>query len=161
MTTIYLIRHGETDWNNLGKLQGRTDIPLNKVGRGQAKLCGEFFTKLHIDAIISSPLSRARETANIINEQLQLPIKIMENFIERSFGVAEGMGYAERVEKYKDIDPSNQEEINIFHHRVFSGIEEIQQNFPGKRVITISHGAVINGILSIISNGKIGGSKTP
>ncbi|WP_156289900.1 histidine phosphatase family protein [Oceanobacillus salinisoli] len=161
MTSICFIRHGETDWNAVGRLQGRTDIPLNNKGRKQAKQCGAYLHKQKFDVVITSPLKRAKETAEIINDYLQLPLIEMNEFIERSFGDAEGMTYEERLEKYQDENLPNQEEQAVLHHRILTALEKVKQLYPEKRIILVSHGAVINAMLSILSNGEIGGRKTP
>ncbi|RKQ32939.1 histidine phosphatase family protein [Oceanobacillus halophilus] len=161
MTTICFIRHGETDWNSVGRLQGRADIPLNHNGRKQANLCGSFLKNTEYDLLITSPLKRAKETADIINSHLNLPFIVMDNFIERSFGDAEGMTYEERRNKYPETHIPNQEEQSIFLERIMKALEEVNQAYPNKRILLISHGAVINAILSTLSEGKIGTKKTP
>ena len=70
---ITVIRHGETDWNAVGKIQGKTDIPLNTNGREQARITARLLSKHNIDVIISSPLKRAVETAEIISNMFTLP----------------------------------------------------------------------------------------
>ena len=92
-TTLTLIRHGQTDWNLQRLLQGRTDIPLNDTGREQARAVGRELAASgrHWDALVSSPLQRARETARIIGAQLGLaPAGTYADLAERSFGDAEG-----------------------------------------------------------------------
>ncbi|GAA0433254.1 phosphatase PhoE [Virgibacillus salarius] len=160
MTTICLIRHGETDWNAAGKLQGKTDIPLNDTGRKQAMKCATYLNSEDYDELICSPLRRAKETAEIINKQLQLPFKIMEAFKERSFGKAEGMTIAERNEAYPDRNFPNQEEREDFQARVMGGIAKVKEQYPNKRILLVAHGAVINAILSELSDGEIGSGKT-
>jgi uncharacterized phosphatase len=72
VTYLCLVRHGETDWNSLGKLQGRADIPLNKIGVLQAEECRDVLKSSKWDVIITSPLKRAKETAEIINKEQNL-----------------------------------------------------------------------------------------
>lgn len=91
ITTICLVRHGQTDWNAQGKLQGQTDIPLNELGKIQARQCGEFLMKEDWDVIITSPLIRARETADIIAHYMDVPVIEKIEFIEKNFGAAEGL----------------------------------------------------------------------
>ncbi|MBS4195970.1 histidine phosphatase family protein [Lederbergia citri] len=160
MTTICLIRHGETDWNDLGKLQGRTDIPLNSTGIHQAEECRDFLKNDHWDLIVTSPLQRAKRTAKIINEGLQIPLIEMEEFAERSFGDAEGMTREEIETKYPDRDIPNQEERSALNERVMAGIEKINRKYGNKKVLLVAHGGVINAILSILSDGEIGSGKT-
>lgn len=98
MTTIYLVRHGETNWNAEKRMQGQTDIPLNDKGEQQATLCGAALKPEDYDVVISSQLQRAKRTAEIINQYLGLPFEVMEDFAERHFGDAEGLTFDERNE---------------------------------------------------------------
>ncbi|MFD2442494.1 histidine phosphatase family protein [Bacillus sp. CGMCC 1.16607] len=160
MTSICLIRHGETDWNALGKLQGRTDIPLNKNGIQQVEECREFLKASRWDAIITSPLMRAKQTAEIINEDLHIPIVEMEEFIERSFGQAEGMTLQERLSVYPDKKYPLQEDRLSLNKRVMAGLDRVNKKYKNGKVLVVAHGAVINSILAIVSNGEIGSGKT-
>ena len=85
MTMLYLVRHGETDWNRAHKIQGSTDIPLNDLGREQAATSGRLLARRQWDAVYASPLSRAFETASIIAREtgLQEPIAVPE-LVERN-----------------------------------------------------------------------------
>lgn len=161
MTTICLIRHGETDWNAVGRIQGRTDIPLNEKGIWQAELCRDFFKEsTEWDAIITSTLKRARRTAEIINESMGLPFVEMAEFVERGFGEVEGMTIEERVNMYPDGKYPNQEDDESLVNRIMSGLNKIQQVYPNKKVLLVAHGAVINSILEQISNGELGYGKS-
>lgn len=102
MTEFCLVRHGETEWNQLGMLQGRTDTELDDNGIQQAKECAKALSGQQWSAIVTSPLRRAYRTAELIQEQLQIPLLEMEDFIERSFGTAEGMTVEERLTAYPD-----------------------------------------------------------
>lgn len=111
MTVVCLIRHGETEWNAVGKLQGRENIDLNKSGKQQAEKCGLYLRENRWDVIISSPLSRAKQTAKIINQYMLKPVKIieMENFIERDYGMASGLTIEDRVKMFPNRNYTNQE----------------------------------------------------
>ena len=87
---LYFVRHGQTDWNVRGKLQGKSDIALNETGRLQAVETREKLKQVAMDAIYCSPLMRARETAEIINVLWELPIQCDDRLMERSFGDMEG-----------------------------------------------------------------------
>ncbi|AIY05469.1 hypothetical protein Plano_1504 [Planococcus sp. PAMC 21323] len=160
MTRICLIRHGETDWNVQGKIQGKTDIPLNTEGMKQARLCATYLTSSGWDVIITSPLKRARETARLINEQLHLPLVEMSEFEEKHFGDAEGMTYEERALTFPNRHYPNQEDNQLFAERLSSGLQTIHERYPNKRVLLVSHGGVINALLGTLSNGEIGSGKT-
>ncbi|GAA0462282.1 phosphatase PhoE [Alkalibacillus silvisoli] len=155
-----MVRHGETDWNLAGKLQGRTDIPLNQTGIKQAKECSMFLSKSNWDVIITSPLKRAKQTAEIINVKLKLPTLTMEEFLERGYGDAEGMDREERFHKFPGGIIPNQENMGSLEQRVMEGIKRVDKRFRNKKVLLVAHGAVINSILATISDGKIGSGKT-
>ena len=87
---IYIIRHGQTDWNIEGKIQGCTDIPLNETGRKQAKELANKIKSLEIDNFFSSDLLRAKETAKIINEDLKMSITFDKRLREINYGDFEG-----------------------------------------------------------------------
>lgn len=161
MTTICLVRHGETDWNASGRLQGATDIPLNKMGVQQAKKCGEFLKTSNWDVIITSPLKRAKRTAEIIHKNLiNVPLIEMDDFSERCFGDAEGMTLAERQITYPNRNYPNQEEMDSFNNRIMTGIKKVNQNYSNGKVLLVAHGAVINSLLSTLSKGEVGSGKT-
>jgi broad specificity phosphatase PhoE len=92
---IYLVRHGETEWNKEGVFRGRKDIPLNDRGRRQAERAGAFFSGTRIDAVYSSPLSRARETALPIGEATARPVTPLEGLNDMCFGPWEGLSLEE------------------------------------------------------------------
>lgn len=158
---ICLVRHGETDWNVLGKLQGKTDIPLNQKGKEHAEKCGNSLKNSNWDLIVSSPLRRAKETAIVINNSINAPIIIMDAFKERDYGIAEGMDLKQRLLKFPDKQYPMKEPRNSLNERVLTGMRELVTNFTdSNKLIVVSHGSIINTILSILSNGKIGSGKT-
>lgn len=160
MTLICLVRHGETDWNAQGKIQGRTDISLNQNGVLQANACGKALGRMDWDLIVTSPLKRARETAEIINMEMKVPLVEMENFIEKSFGDAEGLTEMERTTAFPDKNYPNQEDRESLTKRVIDGIIKIDELYKDKKIIVVAHGAVIGAILSHLSNGEVGSGKT-
>jgi phosphoserine phosphatase len=88
---IYLVRHGETEWNREGVFRGRKDFPLNETGRAQARKTGDYFAGKDISRIYSSPLTRALETAAPIGAAAGCPVTSMEEFTDMAFGVWEGL----------------------------------------------------------------------
>ena len=88
---LYIMRHGKTDWNELRKLQGRTDIPLNEEGRLMARAAHDEYADIHFDLCFSSPLKRAKETAEIVLRGRNVPIKTDDRLVEMSFGEYEGL----------------------------------------------------------------------
>ena len=87
---LYIIRHGETEWNTVKRMQGQTDIPLNENGINLAKKVGKYMRKIHFDYIISSPLDRAKTTARLVTEYRDIPLITDKRLIEMSFGRWEG-----------------------------------------------------------------------
>lgn len=160
MTLICFVRHGETSWNVLKKIQGRTDIPLNEVGIKQAIDCKEYLSKLNWNVIVSSPLKRAIQTAEIINESLNLPLIIMEQFIERNYGTVEGLTLEERKSLKSDFHCPKQESREELIQRVLAGMNALHNQYKNQRIIVVAHGGVINSLLSYFSNGEIGSGKT-
>ncbi|SHN22271.1 histidine phosphatase family protein [Gracilibacillus kekensis] len=160
MTTVCLVRHGETDWNAEGRIQGQTDIPLNENGKIQADECGQFLQVTDWDLLITSPLQRAKQTATIINQYLNLSMIEMDEFRERGFGDAEGMTVEERLRYFSGGNYPNQEGREELSTRLVDGLNSIHQHYTGKKVLLVAHGAVINMILSLYSKGEIGSGKT-
>ncbi|PKR76884.1 histidine phosphatase family protein [Halalkalibacillus sediminis] len=160
MTSICLIRHGETDWNKQKRLQGATDIPLNDTGIQQANEVRRLLRDSDWDLIVTSPLSRAKRTAEIINEDLQLPLLELDELKERSFGIGEGMFFEDIKGKYPNREFENKEPTEDFQFRIMQGIDQLSEKYPSKKILLVAHGAVINMILSIVSKGEIGTGKT-
>ncbi|WP_080846348.1 histidine phosphatase family protein [Cytobacillus gottheilii] len=148
MTVLCMVRHGQTDWNAEGKLQGSTDIPLNSNGIKQAELCAAYLKQEEWDIIISSPLSRAKRTAEIIQNQVEVPLIVMEDFIERHFGKAEGMTPAERKEHFPDQQYTNMETVEELTTRLQHGLMKINRKYSNQKVLLVAHGAVIHAILA-------------
>lgn len=150
---ILVTRHGQTDWNVLGKLQGKTDIELNNTGRMQAEEVGKSIQNERIDLIITSPLKRAKETAQIINKSLNVPIIEDERIIERGFGDYEGVTLVD-FDKQKVLYPqcnelwnyplnveiNNVETMHDFFARVYNFFDEITEKYNDKRILVVAHG---------------------
>lgn len=161
MTTICIIRHGETDWNSSGRLQGCEDIELNDQGKLQAASLAAYLSKQQWDVIISSPLKRAYETARIIASHISLPeIEKMEGLRERDYGAASGLLPDERHNRFPDGIIPGQEEFEHLRERAIRALDEIAEQHSGKRIIVVSHGAFTNSILYTISGGEFGSFKT-
>ncbi|MGH8806446.1 MAG: histidine phosphatase family protein, partial [Noviherbaspirillum sp.] len=122
MTEILLIRHGETAWNAVKRLQGHLDIPLNEEGERQADALGRALLDEPLDAVISSDLGRARQTADAIAAPRGMPVHIEPGLRERSYGAFEGMLYADIGPRYpeayaawqaRDIDARFPEGVHV------------------------------------------------
>ena len=149
MTNFFLVRHGETDWNLVGRIQGATDIPLNETGRAQAKATGMKMQGRQWDAIVSSPLSRAAETARIIASCVGLPEPtLVDDIVERNYGEAEGMTGPELEAVYPNDSPvPGRESRPDVQKRVLAAIHGLAKEFPGKNVVVVAHGGVIRSVL--------------
>ncbi|WP_088043921.1 histidine phosphatase family protein [Bacillus sp. EAC] len=156
MTEICLVRHGQTDWNFNNIIQGREDIPLNDLGKRQAKDSAHFLSAEKWDAIISSPLVRAKETAKAIAEFSKIDTIIEdEGFIEREFGEASGKPISDVRERIYNDDIIGMETSNQLMERAFHALEEIALNHDGKRIIIVAHSHTIKAILHRIAPNKV------
>lgn len=110
--------------------------------------------------VISSPLVRAKQTAEIISTYLHKPIITLEAFIERDYGEVEGVAAEERLLRFPDRHYPGQESRNSLTKRVMEGNWSIHHHYKNKRIVLVTHGAVINTILAVVSTGNIGSGKT-
>lgn len=156
MTAICLVRHGETDWNAAKRIQGRTDIPLNDTGKWQAEQTGLYLKDAHWDVVISSPLSRAKETAHLILQHVHAPLVIMDDFIERDYGDAEGMSFEERQKLFPNKQYPNMEPLSTLQDRMLEGIEKVRATYPDQRVLIVAHGAAIHALLTALADEHMG-----
>jgi len=152
MTTILLVRHGETDWNRDGRWQGGSDTRLNDLGREQAQALAEQLDG-SIDAVYSSDLARARETAEIVAAKLGLEVRVDPRLRERSFGSWEGLTTAEIEDRFGDshrhwlagegAGADDAETFEDFSARVNGFLADVLRLHPGEEVLVISHGGSI------------------
>ena len=160
---IYLIRHGETDYNKTRRLQGVTDIPLNAKGIELAEKTAEGLKDIFFDKIYTSPLIRARKTAEIIRGDRDIPVIPTDGLIEISFGDYEGLTVLSGNYNIPDPDflnffhdpehystPPNGESIQHMCERTSSFVRGIMEDPANedKTFLMASHGAAIRGILS-------------
>ena len=156
-THLGLLRHGQTDWNINFLLQGVTDIPMNQNGIEQVKRAAQAIKAEDWDIVLTSPLSRARQTAEIIASQHGFSEIIeQELLIERSFGEAEGLSHEQWRAKYSNLDeiPGGESRTQLAERSNLL-LETISKELAGKRVLAISHGALIRALLSIASNNEL------
>jgi len=160
MTRIYLVRHGETDWNRARRIQGSTDIPLNSTGREQAATTGRLLARREWSAIIASPLSRAYETASIIAGEVGLPAPLRNAaLVERNYGDAEGLDYETIDARYPNNAPvPGREEREEVAARALPAIMELAEQYPDQNIIVVSHGGVIRAILNSVAPGDDAGT---
>lgn len=162
-THIHFIRHGQTDWNNDNRYQGTSDIPLNETGREQAATLAAAMQGESWDRIVSSPLSRAFETASAVAGTLGIPeaeIVPDKRAMERSYGDAEGLTIPEREAIWPDGDWPGLEDWESVATRGMEMIEDLAREYPGERIIVVAHGGLINALLATVSRGEVGTGKT-
>ena len=145
LTTFALVRHGQTDWNAQRRLQGSTDIPLNDVGRGQARDAVAVLSGYEWDAIVSSPLSRAAETADLIAAGLGLRVnRRVPELAERSFGPAEGLQAGPELDALRIPGGfRGAEDEDAAARRGLAALEALAEEFHGRRVLVVAHGTLI------------------
>ncbi|GGH95848.1 histidine phosphatase family protein [Arthrobacter liuii] len=150
LTTFALVRHGQTDWNAERRLQGSTDIPLNDVGRGQARDAVAILAPYGWDAIVSSPLSRAAETADLIAEGLGLKVsRRVPELTERSFGPAEGMQAGPELDALRVPGGfKGAESEGEAADRGLAALEDLADEFRGQRLLVVTHGTLLRVSLS-------------
>lgn len=144
---ILLTRHGQTEWNVLGKVQGRADIVLNENGIQQAEETAKLLSEEKIDLIICSPLKRAKQTAEIICKDRNIPIIYDKDVIERDFGEFEGINKKDfDFEGYWSYKQNNKykkaENIQEFFNRVYNFLNKIKDEYKDKRVLIVAHGGI-------------------
>jgi broad specificity phosphatase PhoE len=155
-TILGLLRHGQTDWNIDLRLQGSTDIPLNETGRQQALDAAAALNPEDWDLIITSPLSRAKDTAEIVAQELDMQVAIVPELIERSFGAAEGLDHASWRKLYESHVPiEGLESLEDLRARTEQLLSLIANEYAGKRVLAVSHGAFIRKVLTIVTEGEL------
>ena len=155
MTELLFIRHGLTDWNLELRFQGQTDVPLNAAGQAQAqRLAARLAAERH-DALFSSDLLRARQTAAPVAEAWRQSAVALAGLREQHFGILEGLTastiqqrhpelWARWLEADADFAPTGGESQNQFHARVLGAVRELAAQGSGKRLAVVTHGGVLD-----------------
>ncbi|QXM06052.1 histidine phosphatase family protein [Crassaminicella indica] len=158
MTRLYLIRHGQTKWNIESRAQGSKNVELTEEGRNQAVLLAKSMKKYRIDAIYSSDLDRAYETAKILGKTMNLEVKKIDGLREMSFGEWEGLTNEEiqrsylkdytvwRNEPHKAIIPGGEKLLEV-QKRGLKAIYDIVKENENKNIVVVSHGVIIKSII--------------
>lgn len=150
---LYVVRHGTTDWNQSGRIQGHLDIPLNEAGRAQARLAGLRLAALKPEAIYSSDLSRAYETAHIIGQATGHAVVSHPGLREMHFGVWQGLSspeirerdpevYAARRVNPYDVAPAGAETWRTFYDRAVQAVSAILTTTQAERLVVVTHSGV-------------------
>ncbi|MBN9240984.1 MAG: histidine phosphatase family protein [Micrococcales bacterium 70-64] len=149
---LYLVRHGETDWNRQHRIQGLTDIPLNDTGREQARRAGRLLASRDWHAVVSSPLQRALETATIIADELGLPAPTTDDqLVERNYGEAEGLDFDELNRRFPEDAPvPGRERRSAVRKRAMAALLRIAAAHPDESVLVVAHGGLIRAVLRAV-----------
>jgi probable phosphoglycerate mutase len=151
---LFIVRHGETAWNREGRIQGHRDSPLTERGVAQARAAAARLAREGIDALYSSDLGRAQETAREVAARTALPIRLDAGLRERAFGLHEGKTWDEIAREHpidaKRLaeDPAHPvrggESLLQFRDRVLGALGRIAREAPGARVAVVTHGGVLS-----------------
>jgi probable phosphoglycerate mutase len=160
MTMLILARHGETDWNRDGIWQGHGDPPLNDLGRRQATELAEKLADVEIDALYSSDLRRAYETAEIVGGAKGLTITADADLREMDVGSWSGLTTDEIQERFPEAAHHDGEAREAFHARAVGALDRIARAHEGQRVLVVTHGGVVRALqrqlfgepLSVLAN---------
>ena len=146
MTTILLARHGETDWNRQGRFQGQADPPLNEQGRAQAQDLARRLADVPVDAVYSSDLRRAHETALIVAEPHGVPVVTDAGLREIDVGSWSGLTRAEVEERFPGAEHHDGETREELRTRVAAAVERIACEHPRERILIVSHGGALRAL---------------
>ncbi|MFZ2527103.1 MAG: histidine phosphatase family protein [Rhodococcus sp. (in: high G+C Gram-positive bacteria)] len=155
-TRLMLVRHGRTDWNLRGRLQGSADIPLDDVGRAQARAAARSLDGHEWDIVVTSPLARAVETGRIIAAHLKIVVsEQVPELAERSYGVAEGLTRADAERRWPGGSFPGLEPLGAVAMRGVHALRSVVAAHPGGRVVVVAHGALIRAVLGELTGGPV------
>jgi alpha-ribazole phosphatase len=151
---VWLVRHGETQWNRDQRIQGHLDVELTERGREQARRLAAWMAAERLDAVYSSDLQRARETAEILAAGRAQPVTIEPRFRESGFGVFQGLTTAEIAERFPEAfqawradalrhRPPGGETLEDLWERCYAALREHLPKHPGGRVAVVAHGGPV------------------
>lgn len=167
MTKLYITRHGETEWNDKGLMQGWQNSPLTELGKKQALWLGERIKDLEIDVIYSSPLGRAYNTAELIRGNRDIEIIIHDDLKEMKMGIIEGLNQEEiraiNEENHynfwnvpsKYIKVEEGENFQEIVDRSFKAIKEILEKEKGKKILIVTHAITLKAYLCALEKRDI------
>ncbi|HET9147903.1 MAG TPA: histidine phosphatase family protein, partial [Acetobacteraceae bacterium] len=147
---FWYLRHGQTDWNAAGVSQGAVEVPLNETGRAQARAAASILAGRGIVEIIASPMGRARETAEIVNQVLNLPLSFEPELREVRFGEQEGQKLAPWFQDWLDgkVTPPGAESFAELSARAEHAMSRVLAR-PGP-VLIVAHGAIFRAIRGLM-----------
>jgi probable phosphoglycerate mutase len=155
VTRLCLVRHGETDWNAEGRVQGQTDVPLSAAGLAQARAAASALANHDFTTIYSSDLRRVRQTADLAAQRLALPVQLDPELRERHYGIFECLLYTEvklrfpdHYARFLDKDPEYNfdtgESLRSFFERSLAAVTRIASAHRGEQVLAFTHGGVLD-----------------
>ncbi len=161
-TRLCIVRHGETAWNAEHRVQGQLDVPLNAIGEAQALAVSKVLTQESFDAIYSSDLSRARQTAAPTAGFFAIKVILEKDLRERHYGIFERLTYAEVKQKFPedyarfearepDYDFRTGESLSAFSERSISIISRIAKENEGRKVLVFTHGGILDKLYRFIT----------
>lgn len=162
--TLYIVRHGQTDWNAQGLTQGETDKPLNSEGIKQAKNLGTSLKKIEFDAVFASDLVRAKRTAEIIALERKLAVETTKLLRERRYGKLDGKPYEKMGEFLKTWETLSKKERVYYKpyegyetdeeaiSRFITFLREVAVRFQDKKILVVSHGGMMRTLLNHLSD---------
>lgn len=159
-TTVYLIRHGETDWNLTGRWQGHADVPLNELGLRQARILGRRLAREgpRFDAVYSSDLARAFQTAWELGAAVKVPVQLLPPLREIDLGAWSGLTHDEIKERFptevellrrgQDIPRGGGESMYALQKRVVEAVDAIANHHRGQTLALVTHGGCVRALLA-------------
>lgn len=155
MTELIVVRHGETDFNREQRFQGQVDVPLNAVGRAQARRLAQALAAERFDLLLSSDLQRARQTAAPLADARATQADAQPAWREQAFGVLDGLSVAEIRSRHPDLWAAwlrhdadyalpGGESVRQFHARVVGALRELVRRHEGRRLLVVTHGGVLD-----------------
>lgn len=152
------IRHGQTDWNRDDRLQGSSDIPLNETGREQAHEAARLLQDGRWEVVVSSPLQRARLTAQIMADDLRIELgPSYVELVERDYGSHEGDSSSEMVALHPDRDYPGAETLVSVVERGIAGLRRIAADYRDRNTIIVCHGTIIRYTLAALAGRRLPG----
>ena len=147
---LYVARHGETQWNALNKICGRTDIPLTDLGLQQAQHLASNMVGKQLDVIIASPMIRAQQTAAAVSDATGIPVQTDDRLIEQNFGIFEGLdrstpAYLANKRQFACRYPGGESQLDVAY-RIYGLIEDLKEKYPDKNVLLVCHGGVCRSV---------------
>jgi len=168
MTQFLLVRHGETDWNRDRRFQGHADPPLNETGREQARTLAAELAREQLDAVYTSDLARANETAEIIARRLSVPIVVDAELREIDVGEWQGLTWPEIEERFPDGVRNwherghgweRGETYDALGERVVRALRRIGAKHPAGRILIVGHGGTVRSVRALLEGRSVAQSR--